>query len=99
MVFDNTVAHRKAEASALADIFSSEKWIEDLADVLSGDAGAVILEVDAQLVQLSTVLIFAVCKFGADADPSAGRKRLQRIQEQVEEHLFQLAWVRRNQRQ
>src|SRR5581483_3816424 len=68
VVLDDAVAHRKPEAGALAHVLGGEERIEHLADVLGGDAGAVVFEFDAQMARLAARLGAAVER-GADGNP------------------------------
>lgn len=84
---DDEIRDGQSQAGAPARLLGREEGLEDAFEVVLGDAGAVVLDLDGS------------CRWpsrGRDADGRAGRSGLGhglgRVAEQVEENLFDLGF-------
>jgi hypothetical protein len=81
---------RESEAGALSRRLGREERMEDAGEVLLGDPGALVLELD---------LDRAVAHPRTDRQGTPSLHRLQRVGREPEAHLPQLALVHRDRRQ
>ena len=87
MRLDDADGEAEAEARALPDPFRREERVEDLPEVLGPDAGPVVLHHDRDPT------VVAGRADGENAVPSRGLHGVDRVAEEVEEHLLKLVGV------
>src|SRR5829696_8991835 len=91
VLLDDALAHPEAEAGALALPLGGEERLEDVAQRLLGDAGAVVLHLDQHLTAVGEdhLGVRLARDTRRHANRAAGRHRLLGVEQEIEEDLAQ----------
>src|SRR2546430_4671464 len=89
MLLYDSVADRQAEPRALACSLRRKEWVVDFLDVFAADAGACVLHDDFN---------FRVHRVRHDAQFTAFRHCIARIDEEIEENLLELPGITKSRR-
>ena len=60
VIFDNAVADGQAESGSFTDVLCRKEWIKYVAEMFRGNAAAIILEFDAEIIAAGAVSIAIV---------------------------------------
>ena len=83
MIFDDAITHCETQSGALTHVLTRKKRVEHVAQMLRGNARAVVFELYPELrfmTALVTVIVLVSHDCGADANPATGRQSVQRIE-------------------